>query len=257
MSIKIMSQIWENGPGSVTDRFVLLAIADYANDDGEAWPSIASIMKKTTLSERGVQTTIRRLEADNWLRIETGNGRHGCNKYHIKNPAADAPRTICPPHMKAETPHMTARNPAPGAPEPSRTIKEPSYSSSPVREAYATQDDFERFWATYPNKVQRPSAQGAYQFACLKATPREILTGAIRYARKTDDRPWMNPARWLAEECWNDMPAEPPPKRQTENPRMAAKNAAIERFLNGDGNGQSDENSVGGNVLVLPSKPGY
>jgi hypothetical protein len=126
MSIKVMSRIWESGPESLTDRFVLLAIADYANDEGEAWPSVAGIMRKTTLSERGVQTTIRRLEANGWLAIQTGNGRKGCNNYTIKTPQHMHPAGDAPPQMKAETPHMTAQNPAAYAPEPSRTVIEPS-----------------------------------------------------------------------------------------------------------------------------------
>lgn len=37
MSIKIMAQIWEHGPEKQAERFVLLAIADYANEYGECW----------------------------------------------------------------------------------------------------------------------------------------------------------------------------------------------------------------------------
>jgi len=126
MSIKIMSRVWESGPEKQADRFVLLAIADYANDDGECWPSIAGICRKTCMSERGVQTIIRRLQAEGWLDIETGKGRRNCNLYTVKNPAPDAPRTACPPHMDAQTPHMDAINPAPYAPEPSYNHQEPS-----------------------------------------------------------------------------------------------------------------------------------
>lgn len=131
MSVRIMARVWETGPTNQAERFVLLALADFANDAGECWPSIKAICGKVCMSERGVQTVIRRLEAGGWLAIETGNGRHGCNKYtietpqemHPANPAGNAPRRKCTPHMDAETPHMDARNPAPGAPEPSRTIK--------------------------------------------------------------------------------------------------------------------------------------
>jgi len=126
-----MSAIWENGPAGSSDRFVLLALADYANEAGECWPSVASIQRRTSLSERGVQTIIRRLEAHGWLSVQTGNGRKGCNQYLIKNPAANAPRSKCPPHMDAETPQQTAQNPAAGAPEPLRTPIEPPYPPTP------------------------------------------------------------------------------------------------------------------------------
>ena len=143
MSIHVMAQVWRNGPSSATDCLLMLALADYANDDGECWPSIGGLARKARLSERGVQTALRRLEAGGWLKIETGGGRRRCNLYRIKtpqemHPAGNAPRKETP-QMNAETPQITAINPAPCAPEPSRTIIEPS-SSTPrerdgVREA--------------------------------------------------------------------------------------------------------------------------
>jgi hypothetical protein len=129
MSIKLMSMVWDRGPEKQADRFVLLAIADYANDDGECWPSIGGICRKTCMSERGVQTIIRRLEAQGWLHIETGSGRRNCNLYTIKTPQDMHPAGYAPPHMDAETPHMDVINPAPPAPEPSLTIKEPSVNN--------------------------------------------------------------------------------------------------------------------------------
>lgn len=150
MSIKLMSAIWESGPARQSDRFVLLAIADYANDEGECWPSIGGICRKTCLSERGVQTVIRRLENDGWLSIDAGGGRKNCNLYTVKNPAPYAPRTICTPHMDAETPHMDAINPAPAAPEPSLTIIEPSVVKKDVREAlckWASEEAVDSFMA--------------------------------------------------------------------------------------------------------------
>lgn len=128
MSIRLMSLVWENGPMKQTERFVLLALADYANGNGECYPSIAGICRKTAMSERGVQAILRRLEADGWVTISTGNGRKNCNQYVFSdkiNPAGDAP-------LEEETPQMDARNPADGcinpagdAPEPSLTIIEP------------------------------------------------------------------------------------------------------------------------------------
>lgn len=136
MSIKVMSWVWENGPGKQAERFVLLALADFSNDDGECWPAIKSIGEKTCLSERGVQTILRRLEADGWIKCKVNGGRGGANIYRIitsQNPAASAPRRKCtPPQMDAETPQMDAINPAASAPEPLRTVNKPSDALTPV-----------------------------------------------------------------------------------------------------------------------------
>lgn len=123
MSIRIMSAVWESGPADKSELLVLLALSDYANDEGECWPAVASIARKSRMSVRGVQQVFRRLESSGWLEIEAGNGRKNCNLYRIINPAPRAPRTECTPHASAETPHATAQNPAPGADKPSRTIK--------------------------------------------------------------------------------------------------------------------------------------
>ena len=62
MSIEVMSWVWKKSQASGTDKFVLLAIADNAWDDGtHAWPSVHTIMRKTGLSERTVQRCIQNL----------------------------------------------------------------------------------------------------------------------------------------------------------------------------------------------------
>lgn len=83
MSIKIMSWVWESGPSRQADRFVLLALADFANDAGECFPSVNTIAKKTRMSVRGVQQILRRLEVEGWLKTEAQKARSGCNTYRI------------------------------------------------------------------------------------------------------------------------------------------------------------------------------
>jgi len=132
MSIKIMSMIWDDGPAKQSERFVLLALADYANDQGECWPSIAGIARKTCLTERGVQKILRRLSDDGWLLIEVGTGRKNCNIYTVKTPNDVHPEQSSPPNLSAETPNLSAENPEQGSPEPSLTINKPSVSRGDI-----------------------------------------------------------------------------------------------------------------------------
>ena len=132
MSIKFMSLIWDAGPEAQSDRFVMLALADFSNDQGECWPSIEGIRKKTCMSERGVQAVLRRLRDAGWVEIFPGGGRKNCNLYRLKTPQQMHPAAAAPPQMSAETPQMSAKNPAADAPEPSRTIKEPSLEDTDV-----------------------------------------------------------------------------------------------------------------------------
>lgn len=50
MSIKLMAKAWESNV-SGNDLLVLLALCDFANDDGELYPSLATIKKKSKVSK--------------------------------------------------------------------------------------------------------------------------------------------------------------------------------------------------------------
>lgn len=51
MSVKIMSDVFENSKTEGNARLVLLCLADCANDEGVCWPSIRKIAQKANLSE--------------------------------------------------------------------------------------------------------------------------------------------------------------------------------------------------------------
>ncbi len=124
-----MSAVWDFGPQKQGPLLVMLALADYANDQGECWPSMKSIAEKARMTERGAQKILRQLEADGWVKIETGNGRKGCNRYAINHERRSV-NVVHPeqetPNNDAKTPNVDAKTPNGGSPEPSRTVKEPS-----------------------------------------------------------------------------------------------------------------------------------
>ena len=85
MSIKLMSKVFEcDLPTS--EKFVLLAMADYASDSGDSiFPSIGTLAKKTSLSDRTVQTCIKSLIDKNYLIMaKNGGGRNHTNLYKIR-----------------------------------------------------------------------------------------------------------------------------------------------------------------------------
>ena len=182
MSIKVMSWVWENGPEKQAERFVLLALADFSNDDGECWPAIKSIGKKTCLSERGIQTILRRLEADGWIECRVNGGRGGANVYRVlttRNPAGAAPRRKCtPPQMDAETPQMDAINPAGAAPEPLRTINKPSDALAPV-----IGHELAEAFVDHRKSIKKPMTQKAAELMAKKlrgfSDPKAAIEEAI------------------------------------------------------------------------------
>jgi hypothetical protein len=69
--VKLMGAIFDLDIPSA-EKLVLLAMADYARDDGTGcYPAIATLAKKTSLSRRGIQKLIRRLQCAGFV-ADTG-----------------------------------------------------------------------------------------------------------------------------------------------------------------------------------------
>ncbi len=121
LSIKTITEVFELPMTSSTDKLVLLALANYANDAGGCWPSMATLMHATALSERAIRTAIGRLKAAGYLQVLYRRGHS--NTFRV-TPAPGAPT----PARRAPPPrHLVPPTPAPGAPI---TVKDPSFEPS-------------------------------------------------------------------------------------------------------------------------------
>lgn len=87
MSIRIMTAVWERTDLSSTHKLVLLALADWANDEGLCWPSINRLAVKSGLTSRSVQKSIRALEETGFIKREEVTGKG--NRYWISIPLND------------------------------------------------------------------------------------------------------------------------------------------------------------------------
>ena len=116
-----MSLVWElTLPDS--DKLVLLALADSANDDGQCWPSIATLARKCSKDARTVERVLKRLrDAGHVERVE----RPGLSNIWRVTPRHDAaPGTMPPRHDAVPTPrHDDGGTPRHDA---AQTIREPS-----------------------------------------------------------------------------------------------------------------------------------
>ena len=73
-----MTQVWNSAPYSEGTLLTLLALADWADDEGKCFPKLTSIAKKARLSQRGVTFCLKRLIDDGAIEItqeSTGPGR--------------------------------------------------------------------------------------------------------------------------------------------------------------------------------------
>jgi uncharacterized protein YdaU (DUF1376 family) len=69
------------------------------------------------------------------------------------------------------------------------------------------EEDWQRFWNEYPNKIGKADARKSFNKATKKVSPEILFQGLDKYVHKTDDRPFCNPATWLNQERWTDEPA--------------------------------------------------
>lgn len=73
MSIRLMQRAWDTDLPS-TQKLVLLALADQANDRGVAWPHIGSLAKRCGASRRSAFDALAELEAAGYIARETKPG---------------------------------------------------------------------------------------------------------------------------------------------------------------------------------------
>lgn len=91
MSIKVMTRVWEFAPVRGGALLVLLALADYANDNGLCWPSVESIAEKARLRERQTRQILKDLHDGGLITREKGTGPYGANMYKVLMGAEIAP----------------------------------------------------------------------------------------------------------------------------------------------------------------------
>lgn len=120
MSVRATTAVWFESEAKGAAKLVLLAIADCANDEGIAWPSMATVARKCGLtSERGVREHVKRLEESGELEVIERPGRSSVYRIRVgdfKNSVrASGPRQDPAPRQKS-TPRQD------GAPDPGRGV---------------------------------------------------------------------------------------------------------------------------------------
>lgn len=221
MSVSLMTLVWRMDIAT-TDKMVLLALADAANDDGVTWIALRSkrddkldLLKKCSLSQRAIQMALRRLEEAGFLNREEKPGRgviytvrpEGVHDMRPSRGAPDAPGG--------------ARRAGGGAPD----APKPSTNHQSTVSLFGGEDDFETFWRAYPNKKAKPRAAKSFAKAIKRADIRAILDGLERAKltpQWTKDRGAYipHPSTWLNDEGWNDtteVEPDPPGTKRLSN----------------------------------------
>jgi hypothetical protein len=86
----LIGEAWESAIIMPLEMYVLVTLADQANDEGLCWPGIETVAEKTRLDVRSVQKIIKRLERGGHLhQVKKGDRmyrefqRTDCILFHI------------------------------------------------------------------------------------------------------------------------------------------------------------------------------
>ena len=83
MSILVLTQVWKLSRHSGTDLLMMLAIADFADDDGQAFPSVPKLAKKCRTTPRHANRILASLRDSGELLVRVNAGPGGANRYRI------------------------------------------------------------------------------------------------------------------------------------------------------------------------------
>lgn len=181
MSIKLMSQVWESDLPS-EQKYTLLALADYANDDGEnVYPSVGTLARKTSLSPRTVQRHLRALEADGLIEAHAEARQHRPTTYRIRGDRLSPLPARGDMHV---VPGVTSTTPRGDTVSPESSVEppvEPSVRPKPLR-VRARDEIWDALVQLY-GEPQDPRLRGSMNLACkeLKAQHATPETMRDRY----------------------------------------------------------------------------
>lgn len=143
MSIRLMCAAFD-AEVPATQKLVLLALCDNANDQGQCFPSIALLQRKCSLAERSIQNAISWLEERGYLSRMFRTGRA---TIYVMTPARDAPPQDMHPRITC-TPPPQDMHPTPAAGAPI-TIKEPSKNRKKISAIERPDEVTEQTWNDY------------------------------------------------------------------------------------------------------------
>jgi len=227
MSVRIMAQVWDRAKTEGNALLVLLALADFADDTGWCWPSMATIARKARVSERGARGIIRRLETDGLLISEQSKGRTSSRYRVIVNPEAVAGfDPINTEAVAGSNPEAVAGsnslNPEDSDTQPGSPLP-PNHQEPPIKKKEKKDScAFLEFWNCYPRRLGKKAAAAKFSAAVKSGiSSQHLIQAAASYAdhcreNRIEERFIKHPTTWLHQGCWDD---ELKPERTSGNDR--------------------------------------
>lgn len=224
-----LKQVQQDPAVSSAGFELAFVLTQFTNKDTrKAYPYQEQLAQALGVTPRTVRALLDQLSSTGHLAITGTGGRQKPNDYRMILKTRKETSTFPADHNAEENFHVTEKRgslmqetrkfSAQNQEEnflPIQPFKQPS--KQPI-DISAFDDGFSEWYKAYPLHKGRGAAEKAYQAALKKkkATPQELLAGALRYAaekRRPDgiiDPYTKHPATWLNQECWADEPSAVP-----------------------------------------------
>lgn len=203
-----MSKVWEQSVHAGTELLMLLAVADFSDDDGQAYPSVATLARKCRMKPRNCRYILKALEQSGELSILADKGIKGTNLYRINILALGVQHSAgvqCiagVQHSAGGGAIQRTKGVQPIAPKPSVNHQEPS---TPRKSVDSVPPGFAEFWNAYGKKNGK--ANSIQQWKKLKPNAelvQTIVSAATIYSASTEPKYRKDPERWLKDRRWED-----------------------------------------------------
>lgn len=240
MSNEAITWAYRQAIANAAMKFVLLALADMADEDNSCYPGQSKLAVMTGQSARTVRRHLADLEAGGFIararrfderghrtsdryvlplkglpvNLTTGQSDHRSNQPEVNLASGQSVPTSkgTTAADKGETnrPDRPLVKLATGQIDQVTQRRDISKTQSPKPPSSTRDPGFVRFWDAYPRRVGKAEAFRKFQGALRRGADLEaIIAGAQRYAaanRGTEDRFIAHPATWLHHGRWEDEP---------------------------------------------------
>ena len=168
---------------STSEKLVLLALSNYADEHMQCWPSQKRLADDCAMTDRGVRKVLKALEDRHMLSRENRRRADGSRHsdmitLHFAGEVRQAEPRSAPPERRSGAPGTRVHEQA--EPRSGLTTFEPSVEE-PSIEPILSDSEFEACWKAYPHVKGRSSKRKArLEWPKIGVAIRRVLPAAIR-----------------------------------------------------------------------------
>ena len=202
MSIEALNRAFKADIKKSSLKFILVALSDYANEEGEAYPSIQTLNSKTSLNRKTIIAGLMQLETLGYLK-NTGKKVGRTNSITVWQITGLVEQSQKGDSLVSSPKNGTSSSPKKGTPKQSqkRDIEPSVILTTSV--TTRTTVSFDDFYKIYPKKIKKKDSQAIWKK--LTAEQRQAAKDGVESFTANKDIQFIAaPDVYLRGERWND-----------------------------------------------------